>query len=78
MIDVSQLRPEQHATLLEQVKAMRRYMERLLARLYERKFRRGNEFVQRTLGAQRAMMDLEHYIHSNPPADPSHGRDLPF
>jgi|tagenome__1003787_1003787.scaffolds.fasta_scaffold20777390_2 hypothetical protein len=59
-MNISQLTPEQHAKLLEHIKAMTRYIERLLIRLYQRRFRKDSEFVQKTLQVQRAMHELQH------------------
>jgi hypothetical protein len=76
-MNINQLKPEQHATLLTHVKALTHYTERLLNRLYQRDFRKHNEFVQKTVQVQRALRELEHYIHCNPPANKSDS-ELPF
>ncbi len=74
----SQLTPDQHAKLLAHAKVMTSYTERLLNRLYQRRFTKHSEFVQKTLPAQRALRELQQYIASNPPEDMSGGTELPF
>ncbi len=76
-MNISNLTPEQHAKLSKHVATMTRYIERLLNRLYQRRLRKDNEFVQKTYQAQRAMNESQHYINSNPPNTTESG-DLPF
>jgi hypothetical protein len=77
-MDISRLTFEQHATLNAQIKRIQTYLERLRARLDQRRFADDDEFLLATVRAYRAIGDLSAYLHFHPPHKGPEGSDLPF
>jgi hypothetical protein len=75
---ITRLTPDQHATLTAQIRRIQSYLERLRARLDQRRFANDDEFLLATVRAYRAINDVSAYLHFHPPHTGPEGSDLPF
>ena len=79
IVEIRDLKPEQHAGLEAQLSELLSYYHRQLDRLDRRRFPRDGEMFPRTLAAMKAAHALWEHIAFNPPRKKhGNGERLPF